>query len=129
MNKQKITIAGKQATIIYCYATEIAYKDLTGEDVADFIQEVGACIYAKPPRMPDPKRSICLIMAAMIGYYNSKGEEPPISDADIMYTATPSEMGTALGTVITLWAKFYEIPAGEPGDAADNGKGKGRKKN
>ena len=104
MLTKEITICGKQVTLAYCYATEIAYKDLSGEDIAAIIQETIACVNAKPERMPDAKRSIYLVIAAVIAYYQSKDEDAPIKDTDLMNDTTPLELGTALGTIINLWA-------------------------
>ena len=56
MKKKEITLAGKHVTVAYCYATEIAYKDLSGQDIADFMGEVGEAIAAN--KMPDVKKSI-----------------------------------------------------------------------
>lgn len=124
MIHEEITIAGKPVTLGYCYATEIAYKDLSGEDIADIIQETIAAINVKPARMPDTKRSIYLVLAAVMAYYQSKDEDAPIKDTDLMNDATPLELGIALGTIITLWTKFYNIPKGEPEDKPAKGKGK-----
>ena len=135
MIHEEITIAGKPVTLGYCYATEIAYKDLSGEDIADIIRETFAAVNAQPQRMPDTKRSIYLVLAAVMAYYGSKGEDAPIKDTDLMNDTTPIELGKALGTIINLWAKFYNIPKGEPKDKATDtdtsasAKGKGRKKN
>jgi len=126
MNKEEITLAGKSVTLGYCYATEIIYKDLSDEDIANIIQETIGCINAQPARMPDIKRSIYLVLASVMAYYHSKDEEAPVKDTDLMNEATPLELGTALGTIINLWAKFYHIPAGEPADKPQKGKGKGK---
>lgn len=124
MIHEEITLVGKSVTLGYCYATEIAYKDLSGEDIADIIQETIGCINAQPARMPDVKRSIYLVLAAIMAYYQSQNEEAPIKDTDLMNEATPLELGTALGTIINLWAQFYNIPKGEPEDKPAKGKGK-----
>ena len=124
MIHEEITIAGKPVTLGYCYATEVAYKELSGEDIADIIQETIAAVNAQPARMPDTKRSIYLVLAAVMAYYQSKGEDAPIKDTDLMNDCTPLELGTALGTIITLWAQFYNIPQGEPADKPQKGKGK-----
>lgn len=127
MIHEEITLAGKPVTLGYCYATEIAYKELSGEDITDIIQETAACVNAQPPRMPDVKRSIYLVLAAVMAYYQSKDEDAPIKDTDLMNEATPVELGIALGTIITLWAQFYNIPKGEPKDKPAKGKGKKEK--
>jgi hypothetical protein len=76
--------------------------------------------------MPDTKRSIYLVIAAIMAYYESVKEEAPIKDIDIMSEATPIELGKALGTIINLWAKFYNIPKGEPAEKPAKGKGKAK---
>lgn len=124
MIHEEITIAGKSVTLGYCYATEIAYKDLSGEDITAIIQDTINSINAQPPRIPDTKRSIYLVLAAVMAYYESLKQEAPIKDIDIMSEATPLELGTALGTIINLWAQFYNIPKGEPEEKPAKGKGK-----
>lgn len=126
MIHEEITLAGKPVTLGYCYATEIAYNDLSGEDIANIIQDTIACVNTKPARMPDAKRSIYLVLAAVMAYYQSKGEDAPIKDTDLMNDTTPAELGIALGTIINLWAKFYNIPKGEPEDKPAKGKGKAK---
>lgn len=124
MITKEITLAEKPVTLGYCYATEIAYKDLSGEDIADIIQETITCVNAQPARMPDTKRSIYLVLAAIMAYYQSKDEDAPIKDTDLMNDTTPLELGKALGTIINLWAQFYNIPKGEPKEKPQKGKGK-----
>ena len=124
MKKTEIKIAGKKVNIAYCYATEIAYKDLSGEDIAAIIQETVTCVNAQPAWMPDVKRSIYLVLAAVMAYYQSKDEDAPIKDTDLMNDCTPLELGTALGAIITLRAQFYSIPKGEIEDKPAKGKGK-----
>lgn len=116
----------RTVTLGYCYATEIAYKDLSGEDIAAIIQETIACVDAQPARMPDAKRSIYLVLAAVMAYYQSQDTDAPIKDTDLMNETTPIELGKALGTIINLWAKFYNIPKGEPSEKPAKGKGKGK---
>lgn len=127
MIHEEITLAGKPVTLGYCYATEIAYKDLSGEDINTIIQDIITVTNAQPARMPDAKRSIYLVLAAIMAYYQSKDEDAPIKDTDLMNDTTPLELGTALGIIINLWSKFYNIPKGEPADKPQ--KGKGKKKN
>ena len=126
MIHEEITLAGKPVTLGYCYATEIAYKDLSGEDIAAILQDTVAAVNAKPQRMPDAKRSIYLVLAAVIAYYQSQDTDAPIKDTDLMNDTTPIELGTALGTIINLWAQFYNIPKGEPEDKPAKGKGKAK---
>jgi hypothetical protein len=111
MKTETIRIASKEAAVAYCYATEIAYKELSGQDIADFMAEVSDALYAS--RMPDVKKTILLLLAAMLAASQQSGEETPITDKDIMTAATPQELGEALGTVLNLRGAFYMLPAGE----------------
>ena len=122
MKKKEITLAGKQVIVAYCYATEIAYKDLSGQDIADFMGEIGEALASN--KMPDTKKSIFLLVAAIMSYYETKKEDAPISDAQIMTEATPLEMGAAIGAVLSLRSEFYALPEGEPKEKKNAGKGK-----
>ena len=124
MNKKEITLCGKQVTLAYCYATEIAFKDMSNQDITDFMIEAVPQIQAQ--KMPDAKKVVLLIIAALMSYYQSIGEETPIEDKDIMYRCEPEELGIALGTIINLYVEFYHIPTDEPKEKEQKG-GKKRK--
>lgn len=103
----------KQVSVIlgYCFATEISYKILAEEDIHDFIKETIQCI--QDNRMPDTRKSISLILAAMQAYYESIGKKAPLTDKDLMYHMTAAEMGTAVGTIIGLYMDANRTPQGE----------------
>jgi len=126
MKTKEITIAGKTVTLAYCFGTEIGYKILTDEDVHPFITEAIVAINEKPARMPDLRKTIYLILACATAYYESKKQESPIEDKDLMYNAEPTEIGLALGTALNLYAEFYHLPKDEPEDKETKG-GKKRK--
>lgn len=119
MIKKETTICGKQVTLAYCYATEIAFKDLSDQDITDFMIE--AVPQIQDQKMPSAKKVTHLIVASMMSYYESKDEKMPIEVKDIMYQATASEIGNALGVIIGLRAEFYRIPTGEPEDKPKDG--------
>lgn len=119
MSKKEITLCGKQVTLAYCYATEIAFKDLSDQDITDFMIE--AIPQIQDQKMPSAKKVTHLIVASMMSYYESKDEKMPIEVKDIMYQATASEIGNALGVIIGLRAEFYHIPSGEPEDKPKDG--------
>jgi len=119
MITREITIAGKAIFIAYCYATEIAYKDFAGEDMTDYIKHAIESINAQ--RDPDIKRTIYAILAAMMAYYNSHNEEPPVTDSDLMNEAKPAELGMAIFTILDLRKQFYRVPSGEPEDKTEEG--------
>ena len=68
------------------------------------------------------RQTIFLLLASMTSYYNSLGEQAPVTDNDLMYEATPQELGTALGTVLRLRVEFYAVPADEPADKPAKGR-------
>ena len=129
MITKEVAICGKQVTLAYCYATEIAYKDLADEDMLDYAKHAIESIHAQ--RDPDIKRTIFAIIACMMAYYNEV-EDTPVKDSDIMKEATPVEIGTALLAILTMRNEFYHVPSGEPEDKpASDGSHvrKGRRKN
>lgn len=127
MTTKTITIAGKEITLAYCYATEIGYKLLSDEDITAYMADAMEAL--KESRMPDTRKTVYVIIAAINAYSEWKGEQPVISDRDLMYDATPLELGTALGTIIQLRADFYKVPSDEPKDEQPEGKKPASEKN
>lgn len=89
--------------LAYCYATEIAFYDYTGQNFDEFVRE----------SKTDSKRILYTILAAMMAYYQAKGEDAPITDADLMYHARPESIVAAFSTVIKLYGEWYRMPQGE----------------
>ena len=118
MITKEITICGKQVMLGYCFATEIAFKELSNEDITDYMMD--AAISVQSQKMPDIKKTILCIIACMMAYYED-AEKTPVKDSDLMKEATPDEIGVALGTIINLRAQFYHIPKGEPEDKKSEG--------
>lgn len=127
MTTKTITIAGKEVTLAYCYATEIGYKLLSDEDINVYTAE--ALDLLEQNTMPDTKKTIYALIAAINAYSEWKGEQPAITDRDLMYEATPLEIGTAFGTFLQLRADFYKVPEGEPKDEEPEGKKHASEKN
>lgn len=117
MKSKTITIQGKDVTLGYCHATEIGYKLLSDEDVADFVAHVIECFENK--KEPDKQKTIYLIIAALKAYSEWKDVPAGITDRDLLYEANPIETGTALGTILNLRSEFYHVPTGEPVDDND----------
>ena len=118
MITKEITLCSKQVTLAYCYATEIAYKDLSDEDMFDYAKHALDSIHAQ--RDPDIKKTILAIIACMMAYYEDDGKAP-VKDTDIMKTATPVELGTAMLTILSMRNDFYHVPNGEPEDKPQEG--------
>ena len=126
MTTKEITICGQKVNITYCYAVEIAFKDLTHQEMPPFIQEA-ALLLDQKKGLPDVKKVIYAIIASMIPCYED-GAEAPVKDKDIMINAEPKEMIEAIGAIIMLYADFYHIPYGEPEDKKSAEKPKKPKK-
>lgn len=118
MITKEITICSKQVTLAYCYATEIAYKDLADEDMLDYAKHAIDSIHAQ--RDPDIKRTIFAIIACMMAYYED-ADRTPVKDSEIMREATPVEIGTAMLTILSMRSEFYHVPTGEPEDKPKDG--------
>ena len=114
MIQKEINIMGKQVTLAYCYGTEISYKLLADEECTDFIAGVLKCLQEN--RMPDSRKAIYLIMSAMTAFYESQSLKNPIEDKELIFHATPEDIGLAIGTIAALYIEFYKIPVGEPED-------------
>lgn len=107
MITKEITLCGKSVTLGYCYATEIAYQDMAGEEITDFLSEALSSL--KEGKMPAIKKTIYFILSSIISFYESKSEEAPLKDKDLMNETTPEEIGVALGTIIGLRSQFYHV--------------------
>jgi hypothetical protein len=114
MIQKEITLCGKQVTLAYCYGTEIGYKLLADQECTEFVREVLQGLAEN--KMPDSRKAIYLIMSAMTAYYESKNQENPIEDKELIFHATPDDIGLAVGTIAGLYIEFYKIPVGEPED-------------
>ena len=118
MIQKEITLCSKQVILAYCYATEIAYKDLSDEDMFDYAQHAVEAIQAQ--RDPDIKMTILAIIASMMAYYED-ADKAPVKDSEIMKQATPVEIGTAMLTILSMRSEFYHVPKDEPEDKPEKG--------
>ena len=113
-----ITICGKQVTLAYCYATEIAYKNMTNEDMFDYAQKAVEAIQNQ--RDPDIEKTIYAILACLMAYYED-ADKAPVKDSEIMKQATPVEIGTAMLTILSMRSEFYHVPKDEPEEKPEKG--------
>lgn len=112
MKTTKVKLAGKSVNISYCYATEIAFHGYTKKTIPEFINETHVAI--QEGKTPNPSDAFYFVLAAMLSYYEGKGEEAPIKDSDLLYHASPDELNKATAALITLFSEWYAIPADEP---------------
>jgi len=128
MVQQTIQLCGKDVTLGYCFATEINYSNLTdGDNAPRYIAESATKLDALKKGgtdIPDVKKAIYLILSAALAYYTSKDEEMPLVDKDLMFAENPTEIWTALGTVILLYGQFYHLIPSEAANAAKEQEGK-----
>ena len=105
----------------YCFATEILFNEMAGEEVGTFVKE--AISQISEGKMPDRKKSMILIQAAMEAYYESVGKKAPITEKDLKDSHHSDEFGTAIGTILGMYIKMNTSPAGESDKKMDaNGK-------
>ena len=117
MIKETIKIAGIDVTLGYCFATELNYRNLADEEIADYFKKAFACIQEE--KDPDTDKSIRLVLASVISYYDSQSEGKatyPINERTLIYDIAPDELMKAVITIVNLRNKFYKVPEGEPKD-------------
>lgn len=114
MIQKEITLLGKKVTLAYCFGTEISYKLLADQECTEFVRDVLAGLAQETPKMPDTRKSIYLIMSAMTAYYESQNQQNPIEDKELIFHASPEDIGIAIGTIASMYIEFYKMPVGEP---------------
>lgn len=113
MKTKEITICGKQVTLAYCYATEIIYRDIAGEDIIDYVKHVADCISNNED--PDPKRTLCAILSSSMAYDQSQakddGKEVPeqLTFMHLAKEAMPTDVILATVAVLDLRRQFYHV--------------------
>ena len=95
----------------YCFATEILFNEMAGEEVGTFVKE--AISQISEGNMPDRKKSMILIQAAMEAYYESVGTKAPFTEKDLKDSHHSDEFGTAIGTILGMYIKMNTSPTGE----------------
>ena len=111
----------------YCFATEIAFKEMSGEDVGKFVKEAVNDLGNNVD--PDRQKSIYLIIAAVEAYYESIGKKAPITEKDLMNSHQSGEFGTALGTILGMHIKMNTPPKGDDEDKKDDSQDEEEPKN
>lgn len=120
MKKKKVKIAGKQVWLAYCYATEIIFNDLTGEDINEFFKEVFTSEEGKSKT--NPKKLLYVILACAIAYAQGTQTEDALDDKTLMYEAKPSELIEAFKVVVELRNEWYKLPSTEKPEKEEKGK-------
>ncbi len=120
MKKKKVKIAGKQVWLAYCYATEIVFNDLTGEDINEYFKEM----FTSEEGKTNPKKLLYAILACAIAYAQGTQAEDALDDKQLMYEAKPSELIEAFKVVVELHNDWYKLPSSEKPEKEEKGNGK-----
>lgn len=115
MTERKITICGKEVTMIYCAATENGFEQISGKRITCFVptfetNDKGKTVIKEPAKAMIGDY-IMLAFAGIVASYTKKKEEPPISSEEILYEATPQERNDMLAAVTELRNEWYGITA------------------
>ena len=130
--EKAITICGKEVRMRYCAAAETGYEILSGKKMDVFSptfdkDEEGNDIVVEPAKATT-QDYMYLALAAIVAAYERVKEQPPISDADILYDASPIEVAELLTTVVELRVEWYKVPeVVKPDIRPDERKGKKEK--
>ena len=112
MKKKEVTIAGKPVTLAYCYATEIIFNDLTGEDINEYFKEV--FFSGEGKSKANPKKLLYAVLACAIAYAEgTTTTEGVLEDKTLMYEAKPDELIEAFKVVVELHNEWYKLPSSE----------------
>lgn len=115
MTERKITICGKEVTMVYCAATENGFEQISGKSIACFVptfetNDKGKTVIKEPAKAMIGDY-VMLAVAGIVASYTKKKEEPPISSDEILYEATPQERNDMLAAVTELRNEWYGITA------------------
>ena len=95
-------MCGKSVTVGMCWGTILSFYNLTGTNIEELdIKHL------------TPSDVTYLLLAAITSYYQSRDEEPPIRDTDLLYNAKPKELVEATIAAVSLYCEFYSVPKAE----------------
>lgn len=107
--ERTISILGKEVKMRYCAAAETGYEQLSGHSSARFIPQKkdGEVVPAEATTID----FIYLAVASIVAAYAASQEESPITAEQILYEASPFEVGELIKAVSELRSKWYNVPA------------------
>lgn len=125
MKKKKVKIAGKQVWLAYCYATELAFYDMTDTDINDFFKEFFSPNKEEDEEEKKKKESrklkliLYAIFAAAFSYSESVEKDCEINHKTLMFHAKPAEITDAFACVIELRNEWYKLPSDDKPEKED----------
>lgn len=102
MKSRTITLCGKEVEVIYCAATETGFETLRDKSMGVFAPDEGKAT---------TEDYIALGFVGIIAAYTRRGEDVPITSADILYDATPAEVQSLIVTILELRNEWYQVPS------------------
>ena len=93
----------------YCAAAETGYEELSGKPSTRFIPTRDADGNVVPPEATTIDY-IYLAVSAIVAAYLARGEETPVTVNQILYDASPDEIGKLIKSVGEVRAEWYELP-------------------
>ena len=102
MKSRTITLCGKEVDVIYCAATETGFETLRDKSMGVFAPGEGEAT---------TEDYIALGFAGIIAAYTRRGEDAPVTSADILYDATPAEVQSLIVTILELRNEWYQVPS------------------
>lgn len=112
--EKTVTILGKEVHVRYCTATETGFEIMSGKKM-DVFTPVTRTNDSGRLEIVEPARAttidyLYLALSAVLAAYEREGLEAPITDNELLYDASPSEVETLLTAVMTLRSEWYGIP-------------------
>lgn len=109
-----ITLCGREVEMIYCAAAETGFEDISGKSVDIFVPDVDRDEKGKVIKVYQPAATkgdyLKLGFAAIVAAYARKVQDPPITDGEIIYEATPEEIMQLITAVVSLRNQWYHVP-------------------
>ena len=100
-SEKTITINGKKVGILYQFATEMAFENMTGQSIAKTNFEL-------------QENLLKLCLAAILAYAQKHDEEPTLTSDDIMFgMESKADVQTLINAVVECQKEWYEVPQAE----------------
>ena len=132
MNKETITICGKEVQMLYCAAAETGYERLSGQSVEVFNprramldgqplnDSDGGPVYEPSPATLDDY--IKLAISAIIAAYARDGKDAPITAEEVLYDASSEDIKNLIMAVARVRSEWYMVSTVIPQEESEDEK-------
>lgn len=83
--------------MMYCAATENAFEEIAKKSVFEFDGK-------------SQKDLLMMTLSAIVTAYFQTGEEPPVTDSDLLYKCSSRELIEAVKALIEIRNQWYDVP-------------------